>query len=103
MTGDKVDWEKVARHLAEDQCRDHRAALKDAFRALAETFRTGDEVTPEDVRELRRILNSARRFVEVTVAPTAGCERWGQPVQSMPAGRAQEVYAPMQAFEGKDE
>lgn len=103
MTGDNADWEKLARHLAEDQCHDNRAAFEDGFRALAKTFRTGEEVTPEDIRELRRVLNKPRRFVEESVAPSAGCEPWGQPVQSMPGARVQVLYGPMAAFNNEDE
>lgn len=103
MSGDKAGWERLARHLAQDQCHDNRAALEDEFRALAKTFRTGEEITPEDVRELRRVLNKTRRFVEESVAPVAGCEPWGQPVQSMPAARAQELYGPMLAFDSEGE
>lgn len=79
-------WESVGRELLMNEMGDCRFDLEDAFHAVEETLRAGDDVTEEHVRALRSALNEAQERVEEQLAPAAGVGSWGDPKPRIPMG-----------------
>lgn len=95
MTDDEPDlWEEAGRKAAaarlEESRYDVEAALYDI---TVDTMHRGGNPTPEQIREARMALNLARRVLETTIAPAAGCEPWDGPLPDIPFHKYRELHS----------
>jgi len=91
----RARWDRVGRELLHAELAEQRMSLNQAFHNVEGTLSELDEdgekytgnLTAEEVGELRRRLNRARRVVENYAARVADdAEPWGKPKPSMPYG-----------------
>jgi hypothetical protein len=96
-------WDRSGRMAAAMELEDARYDVDEAIEILTvETMFQGDDPSPEDIRAARQALNKARRVLEEFVAPSAGCEEWGEPVPDMPYGRYWEIAGCSDANSGEE-
>lgn len=89
MTTDAERWERAGREAVVRELEGARFDLEDVLLPLVDRMRepNGSNPDPEDVRDLRQRINYLRWAVETLLAPAAGCDQWGEPIPSLPAGK----------------
>ncbi|KOX92138.1 hypothetical protein [Halorubrum tropicale] len=80
----EAGWEAGGRRMLQSRAGMLRSQITDAFYDVEEAARSGEEITEEEVRELRSALNQARIHVEEELAPIAGVESFGGPLPMFP-------------------
>lgn len=81
------DWERVGRRLLAEQLRDVQVDLENEFQRIATGLEAGEDVTSEDVTDLRRALYRAERTVEDSLADAVdGASPWADDSPYRPVG-----------------